>query len=325
MRVVLGVDGGNTKTDYFLHSLDGELIAQKRCGTCSHEALGMEGASREMGLRIGELLEGHDVQIAHAVFGLAGIDQSAQQAALTEICQRILGHDRLLAVNDSFLGIKAGLPQGFGVCSINGTGTAAGGVGEDGGMAQVGGMGFISGDDAGGNHIAARTLRAAYGAAFRFEPETILLPRVMARFGCREISDLQLMISTKFQFGHEVKPLEIIEMLFEAADEGDAVARGIILHTADSLARSAAGCAVRLLFTESVPVILIGSVWTRGRNRLMIGHFRERMEGYCGKSCEISLLEAPPAAGATLWALERARGSVPQGMLRERVLKSVEG
>ena len=36
---ILGVDGGNTKTDYFLFDLNGKYVDAIRCGTCSHEAL----------------------------------------------------------------------------------------------------------------------------------------------------------------------------------------------------------------------------------------------------------------------------------------------
>ena len=35
----LGVDGGNTKTDFALMRADGTLIDWIRVGTCSHEAL----------------------------------------------------------------------------------------------------------------------------------------------------------------------------------------------------------------------------------------------------------------------------------------------
>ena len=36
---VLGVDGGNTKTQYFLYDGDGNFVDGIEAGTCSHEAL----------------------------------------------------------------------------------------------------------------------------------------------------------------------------------------------------------------------------------------------------------------------------------------------
>ena len=39
MDYILGVDGGNTKTDYFLFDVTGKFIGMYRDGTCSHEGL----------------------------------------------------------------------------------------------------------------------------------------------------------------------------------------------------------------------------------------------------------------------------------------------
>lgn len=36
-QYVIGVDGGNTKTDYFLFDIEGKLVSHLRGATCSHE------------------------------------------------------------------------------------------------------------------------------------------------------------------------------------------------------------------------------------------------------------------------------------------------
>ena len=36
-RYVIGVDGGNSKTDYFLFGVDGRFVDHLGAGTCSHE------------------------------------------------------------------------------------------------------------------------------------------------------------------------------------------------------------------------------------------------------------------------------------------------
>ena len=56
MDCVFGVDGGNTKTDYFLFGLDGGLIEHFRDGTCSHERLGFEKAEEILHKNINRLL-----------------------------------------------------------------------------------------------------------------------------------------------------------------------------------------------------------------------------------------------------------------------------
>ena len=319
---VLGVDGGNTKTDYLLHTMDGALCAHLRAGTCSHEAIGMEGARREMGARIGELLAGRGLTCADvraAAFGLAGVGQIYQKNALDDIV-KALGFPNSVVMNDAFLGIKAGSESGVGVCSINGTGTAAGGIDAAGRWVQVGGMGAtLSGDQGGGKYIASRTLGAVYDAVYRFGTPTALTARVLRRFGLSDAEELHCAISTQFQYGRAVTALEVTQLLFAASEEGDAVARGIVEEVAEALARSAAGCAVRLRFDGDIPVVLIGSVWTRGRHGPMMEHFRRCFERFAQKPCRLHVLEVPPAAGSVLWALELARGEVPDGKTRERV------
>ncbi len=327
MRYVLGVDGGNTKTDYLLHDISGALVKHLRAGTCSHERLGMQGAKAEMGARIDELLRAADVrldQIAAAAFGLAGVDQRLQQQALTDIVHE-LGFPNSIAMNDSFLGIKAGSETGTGVCSINGTGTAAGGIDANGNWVQVGGYGLlISGDAGGGSYLASRTIGAAYDAAFRFGPSTVLLPRLLALFGCERTEDLHLAISEQYMYGTKVRALDVISCLLSASLEGDAVAGAIVTQTAEALARSAAGCAVRLSFDESVPVVLIGSVWTKGRHQPMIDQFQAFFERYAKKKSTLHILTVPPAAGSVLWALELA-GGIPQSAVRQRVFDDTQG
>lgn len=327
MAYVLGVDGGNSKTDYLLHDTHGRLVGHLRAGTCSHEAIGMEGARREMGTRIAELLAEARVsreEVAGAAFGLAGIDQPIQQADLTRIIHE-LGFLNSIAMNDSFLGIKAGSESGIGVSSVNGTGTSAGGIDAEGNWMQVGGIGPVSGDDAGGNHLALLALRAVYQQIYRFGPKTSLTPVILSLFDCENPEDFHLAYSLKYQFGDVVKPLQVVQALLEASTQEDAVARAIVLETADTMARSSAGCAVRLRFGDIIPVVLIGSVWTKGRHQPMIDHFKAQFERYTSKAATLHVLSVPPAAGSVLWALELALGHVPDAGLRQRVLEEVAG
>ena len=50
MDYILGVDGGNTKTDYYLFDSNGHIVGMHRDGTCSHERMpnGFEDSYRLM-------------------------------------------------------------------------------------------------------------------------------------------------------------------------------------------------------------------------------------------------------------------------------------
>ena len=133
-KYVIGVDGGNTKTDYFLFDTDGNFIDHIKDGTCSHEHVGYDGAEQILNAKINELTSRNhisDADIEAGAFGLAGIDIKPQLNEFIGIMERMKSNSRLkkYAVdNDSFLGIFAGTSKGYGICSINGTGTVSGGV-----------------------------------------------------------------------------------------------------------------------------------------------------------------------------------------------------
>ena len=86
-KYLLGVDGGNSKTDYLLFTTDGGFVDVYRTGTCSHEAFstgfrGMEEAMREQldGLFTRNNITADDIEAAG--FGLAGADLPNQVSEL---------------------------------------------------------------------------------------------------------------------------------------------------------------------------------------------------------------------------------------------------
>ena len=89
MEYILGVDGGNTKTDYYLFDIDGNFIDMYRGGTCSHEGLkdSFDGSYRVMKAVFDEFLGKHNLKpedIKASVFGLAGDDLPYQHEKLCE-------------------------------------------------------------------------------------------------------------------------------------------------------------------------------------------------------------------------------------------------
>ena len=120
-KFIIGVDGGNTKTDYLLYDTEGNFIDGVRSGTCSHEVPsvgGFDGSYNIMKLRIEELLNRNHLSmddIVAGAFGLAGVDAPFQKKALEEVVKKI-GFKKFVVVNDGFLGIKAASKTGTGVC-----------------------------------------------------------------------------------------------------------------------------------------------------------------------------------------------------------------
>ncbi|WP_227793677.1 BadF/BadG/BcrA/BcrD ATPase family protein [Paenibacillus guangzhouensis] len=181
---VVGVDGGNSKTDYFLFDLQGNFVDHINTGTCSHEQFPDAYASsfRIMNENIQQLLTRNQLtmnDMAAGAFGLAGADIPSQKENLSRVIEEI-GLMHYAVDNDSFLGVKAGSDKGYGICSINGSGTSTGGISPSGKRLQVGGVGSeLSGDEAGGFYLARKVLRAVYDTFYRMGPTTAMTEPVM--------------------------------------------------------------------------------------------------------------------------------------------------
>lgn len=324
---ILGVDGGNTKTDYFLFDTNGNFIDFVRSGTCSHEGLkdSFDGSYRVMKDILDEFLPKHNITTADikaTVLGLAGVDTPYQKQKLEEVCVK-LGFKNFKVVNDSFLGIKAGSMNGCGVCSINGTGTSSGGIDSKGNYLQVGGIGSIVGDEAGGSWIARRAIRKVFDAAYRFGKPTLLTDIVFNALGITDKYYLMEAISESLM-GRKLNLTALTIAVFEGANQGDEVCLDILKEMADNLARSAGGCAVNLDFGDQVDIILAGSVWVKGSNPTLVQEFKKKIKKYTAKKCNVIVLRVPPATGAIIWALELANGKLPDKPMRRRITNNVE-
>lgn len=325
-KYIIGVDGGGTKTDYLLFTVEGKWVDSLRVGSRSHEVLpgGFAEAYEKISADLNNLLTKNKVlksQVAAAAFGMAGIDTPSQQTKLT----KLLGEEgfKVIAVaNDSVLGIKAGCPSGTGICSINGTGTALTGMNEQGEILQIGGIGYASGDSAGGGYIAGTVVRAVYDSYFRCGQETAMTEAVMKLFGIDHPLELLNAISEQFYEQRELD-LGILNILFDAANTGDEVAMDIVRETAKQLAKSVAGCMKVLHFNDTPDVVLAGSVWTKSKCPLLLSHFQECVYQLSGNRINPVLLEVIPATGAVIWAKELAKSEPATKEQRELMTKEV--
>lgn len=322
-QYVIGVDGGNTKTDYLLFDLNGNFIDGMRKGTCSHEVPsvgGFDGAYRIMKENIDCLLKRHQLQITDVVagiFGLAGVDAPFQKAALEEAIRKI-GFTNYQVVNDGFLGIKAASPTGTGVCSINGTGTVNVGIDEEGNWMQVGGIGYVAGDEGGGSFLSRAAVRLAFDACFRFGPKTKITEDVFAMYQItdkKEFSDAIV--------GQTINSTYLIQALFKRANEGDEPAIQVLETAGENMAKSIAGVIQEIHLQDPIHVILAGSVWSKATSPHMQRKFEEVVQMLSHRSCQFIVLKEPPVLGAILWALELASGRVPDLAMKSKVLTEI--
>lgn len=326
-KYIIGVDGGNTKTDYLLFDTEGNFVDGLRSGTCSHEGLkdSFDGSYRVMKEQLEILFSRNNItvkDIAGAGFGLAGADVPYQKAKLNEIIMKI-GFENFGMENDGFLGVKAASPNGCGVCSINGTGTVTVGMDELGNHVQVGGVGYLSGDEAGGAFLTRRTFQAVYDELYRVGEKTSMTKELFEKFDIPSKEDYLAKI-VDISMSGKLNRTEIIQMLFRHANNGDAVAKSVLNTAGKCMGLSVAGCINNLNFQGTAYVVLAGSVWANAAAPDMFDSFKEVIDKNANAKCEYIVLKVAPACGALVWAMELANGELPDEAMREKILINVE-
>lgn len=326
-KYILGVDGGNTKTDYLLFDTEGNFIDGLRGGTCSHEGLNdsFAGSYRVMKEQLDILFSRNNItvkDIAGAGFGLAGADVPYQKKQLNGIISK-MGFENFGMENDGFLGVKAASPNGYGVCSINGTGTVTVGMDELGNHVQVGGVGYLSGDEAGGAYLTRRTFQAVYDELYRVGKKTSMTKELFEKFG---IIDKENYLTTiiDVSMSKKLNRTEIIQMLFKHANGGDEVAKNVLRTAGRCMGLSVAGCITNLSFKSTAYVILAGSVWANATAPDMFEGFKDAIESNIQTKVEYIVLKVAPASGAIIWAMELANGVLPSDVMRAKILANVE-
>ena len=328
-KYYLGVDGGNTKTDYLLCTAEGEYVDVYRTGSCSHERFdeGYGAMERVMREQLSHILERNNIGISDitaAGFGLAGADLPVQIAELKKRVEAI-GFSCYGLSNDGILGVKAASRNGVGLCAVNGTGTVVVGIDEKGDILQIGGVGPLSGDFAGGGYIRNQVISLLYAYHCRCGKDSSMFAPIMEMLGA-DPDDMLTLVSDHELLGRH--SIDIIQTAAKAAIDGDALARGIFDAVGASVGQTAAGCIRRLSFEgfgtpdNPIDVVQVGSIWYRVAYDGMNKSFLQTVQALSGKSCRTVRLDAPAAVGGVLWAKEVADGKPAEAAYREKVLAS---
>jgi N-acetylglucosamine kinase-like BadF-type ATPase len=247
---VLAVDGGQSAIR--LRSSDDPRTVE------------VAGVGRLEGDTVARLSDGVARAWTEAAFGqpdrvVLGLTTAPSERTAAERLGRLVatgtGAHEVWVADDAVTAHAGALSGGWGVSLVAGTGVACLALPEDGSPRILGGHGFLLGDEGGGFWIGRLGLAAVLRAREGRGPDTNLAAAARRRFG--DLDDLHVRL-------HDApRPVPEIAAfapdVFEAAAEGDEVARGLVDEAADELATTAgAGAAWATTGPAAVPLALGG-------------------------------------------------------------------
>ncbi|HEV7741429.1 MAG TPA: BadF/BadG/BcrA/BcrD ATPase family protein [Pseudolysinimonas sp.] len=305
MSVVVGVDGGGSKTHAVALTLQGEVVGRGEGPGSSPHICGVERSLEIVDAAVLQALAGDtatqanvylsgldlDVEVAEYRAGVAGLEWSAPGT---------------IVANDLWALLRAGTEATDAVAIVCGTGINAVGVRADGATARFDALGPISGDWGGGSGLGEEALWHAARAEDGRGPATALRAAVLEGMGVGSIHEL----TEQLHFGHRAMPdlAVLAPAVFAAARAGDAIAGTIVDRQASEVVAFARACLTRLeLLGADVPVVLGGGVIRARDERLLAGITTQLAAD--APHARIVIVDAPPIVGAGLLALESAGAS----------------
>jgi len=260
--LLLGVDGGNTKTHALVTDLDGTVLGRGDAGTADIHATVPEPALVEITLACERALDaagGSSSDLDAAAFNLAGADWPEDFVLLREELTRRIGLEREpVVVNDGIGPLRCGAEDSVGVAAVMGTYCAIGARNASG---EIFHLGFWP-DSTGAYALGFEALAAIWRHMLGLAPPTTLLGRALELWNRTSAEDL-LHVFTRIDDGLPAVAARarFAESVLDEAEAGDIVARGIVRHVgglAGDYARVAAERTGQL--GEPFKLILLGGV-----------------------------------------------------------------
>jgi N-acetylglucosamine kinase-like BadF-type ATPase len=229
--LLLGIDGGGTKTECWLarcrsNSADPELMGKGRAGPSNPRAVGLDAASAAIDAAVAAAFREAGCERSRAaacVIGLAGAAREQIRAAITAwAAQRELAAT-VDVVRDVELPLAAAAPDGAGIALISGTGSVAFGRNLRGETARVGGWGYLLGDLGSAYAIGRVGIEEACRAADGCRMPTLLTQKIPQYFGVdsmRDVADLIYASPDPRQTIARVAPV-----VFAASELGDVLSQ----------------------------------------------------------------------------------------------------
>ena len=310
MKYYIGVDGGGTKTAFALFDENKKMLECVTGPGSNHENLesSFDGASDIIMSGLNSLCEKAGIALSDVSFtlmGLAGIDHQYQYEAMCELLSK-KGLDNFEVFNDGFIVVKAGATGKSAIGYNCGTGVCCNGIGVDGKMLQLAGLGDFSGDISGGTNICIKAFELIYNELFLGLEKTVMTEMVKEKYGFEKREDFMSLIEKieSEEEGNEHKR-NLVGIFFEAAKQGDAPALAYCERMAERGAQLIAALSNQLDFGDGeVEVVLSGSINVKLDNKAYLDMLLEKAEAKSGKKLKFIKLTEQPVTGCVNWILQ---------------------
>ena len=303
--LVLGVDGGGTKTLGLISDQDQHILARQLVGATNPNVVGVEGSAKNIYQLISACCEeAHctPADLRSVVLGLAGAGGTAIHKSLRDAVNALVtkGGAAPLSITvegDTRIALEGAFAGGPGIVIISGTGSMLIGKTPQGTIHTVGGWGRVLGDEGSGYYLGSEALKAVT-RDYDGRGDSGTLRRVLAQKYGWDTRDR--LIAAVYREKFDIPSLA--PLVLQAADNGDSISMQILQRGAAHLAEQVKALTMKMGITGATGLVMCGG---------LVDHetvYAKILAREIPKLCpqvEIRSAILPPAHGAVLLALEQ--------------------
>jgi N-acetylglucosamine kinase-like BadF-type ATPase len=304
LRLVLGIDGGQSSTTAAICDLSGRLLGVGRAGPSNHvwEPGGEARARRAVTVSLRGALRAAGLRSPTFEAAFLGMTGGRSRGRIADICRHCVSAKCLRVDNDQVSALAAVTAGRPGIVVIAGTGTITYGENRRGDSASASGWGWLLGDEGAGFWIAKQAIAAACRARDGRGEPTLLADGLLTAAGVRDLWDLHFLIYSEKLSRSDIAALAAV--VPPAAAKGDTAARRILRDAGRELGLAAGVVAERLgMHTQRVVVGMVGGVF-RGSPEVRAA-FRREVRKHAPKAI-FAEPRFTPVIGSALLALKMA-------------------
>lgn len=264
-RLVVGVDGGGTKTHVIVADDRGAELSSVTGSASAVAPNDAERSAEVIERLVREALEacemGEETPSAMCV-GVAGVGRDAEFTAFFQAMSAHSLSEELEVLPDAVVALEDAFADESGILLIAGTGSVSYGRGPTGRLARCGGWGPTAGDEGSGAWIGKRALSVVTASSDGREPETALLGAILTHLQLASPDEL-------VPWAAAASPALLAQLatpVMTVAAGGDLRANSLCTMAAEELVLHVRTLARQLFVDEraTVPVAVAGGLMKRG-------------------------------------------------------------
>jgi N-acetylglucosamine kinase-like BadF-type ATPase len=301
--VVLGIDGGNSKTDVVAAATDGRVLARRRGGGVVSPLADPAAWREQLATLVADTLRDAGVGPARcAAYYLANVDLPAELRVARRELERTGLATETVVCNDTLAVLRAGASRPWGVAVVSGAGVNAVGVHPSGRTTGYLALGDYTGDTGGGISIGVQGLAAAMRARDGRGPATVLATVLPARLGMRRPRDIAIAVHSG---AIRYDDLHLLAPAVFAVAGSDEVAAGIVARFADEVAIMATALIRRLHLARSDVEVILGGGTLQAADTTVLDRVGALVTDVAPRA-RVCVLDVAPVFGALVDAWTRA-------------------